>query len=199
VYKFCLQATIILQHKYKKKKEITQMATSNGIKETVDFNKSALNTGFEALTTISNQASVVADQILAASPAVPEEGKKAVTTYFKESQAALVNLKKHLETGLQLDLTAKDAPVKSLEALENFSNDAFSHAVAIKNETTSLIETATKQLPKEAKAIVAFWNDSFNFGFDSFQNYVNNNFALAKKVATDVFAVAPVAQAKAAK
>jgi hypothetical protein len=175
------------------------MATSNGIKETTDFNKNVLNVSFEALNTISTQAAATADQILAASPAIPEEGKKVVTTYFKESQAALVNLKKHLETGLELDLTAKDAPVKSLEALESFSNDAFSQAIVIKNETSALIETATKQLPKEAKAIVNFWNDSFNFGFDSFQNYVNNNFALAKKVATDVFAVAPLAQAKAAK
>lgn len=174
------------------------METTNFVKETAAFNKTALNTGFDALNTISGQATAAADVLLAAVPSLPEEGKKAVTTCLKENQKALDNLKKHLGNSLELDLTAATAPVKSLEALESFYNDAFSQAVVLKNETKTLVDAATRQLPKEAKSIVTFWNDSFNFGFDSFQNYVVNNFALAKKVATDVFTV-PAVQAKAAK
>ncbi|MEI6213120.1 MAG: hypothetical protein WCP10_03355 [Desulfuromonadales bacterium] len=175
------------------------METTNFSKKNLAFNKSALSTGFDALNALSDQAVAATDAILTAVPSVPEEGKKAVNTYVKESQKALINLKKHLETGLEIDLTAKDAPVKSLEALENFSKDAFSQAAVFNKETKTLIETATKQLPKEAKAIINFWNESFSFGFESFQGYVNNNFALAKKVAADVFVVAPVAPSKAAK
>ena len=175
------------------------METTNFTTETAAFNKTALNTTFDALNTISGQAVVATEAILTAVPSFPEEGKKAVSTCFKENQKALDNLKKHLGKGLELDLTAATAPVKSLEALENFYNDAFSQVVVLKNETKALVDTATGQFPKEAKSIVAFWNDSFNFGFDSFQNYVVNNFALAKKVATDVFTVTPAVQAKSAK
>lgn len=168
-------------------------------KETVEFSKNVINVSFDAINAVSGQASVTADSFLAAVPSVPEEGKKIVSTYFKESKKALVNLKKHLETGLDLDLSAKDAPVKSLEAIESFCKDAFSQAADIRNETKSLVEKATKDLPKEAKMIVNFWNDSFNFGFDSFQTYVNKNFEFAKKITTDAFTVAPAVQAKAAK
>jgi hypothetical protein len=174
------------------------METTNFAKETAAFNKTALNTSFDALNTISGQATAATDVLLTAVPSLPEEGKKAVSTCLKENQKALDNLKKHIENSLELDLTAATAPVKSLEALENFYNDAFSQIVVIRNETKTLVDAATKQFPKEAKSIVTFWNDSFNFGVDSFQNYVVNNFALAKKVAADVFA-APATQAKTAK
>ena len=175
------------------------METANFAKETVAFNKTALNTTFDALNTIAGQTAAATEAIITAVPSFPEEGKKAVSTCLKENQKALDNLKKNLGKGLELDLTAATAPVKSIEALESFYNDAFSQAVVLKNETKTLVDAATAKLPKEAKSIVNFWNDSFNFGFDSFQNYVVNNFALAKKVTADVFTVAPAAQAKAAK
>lgn len=175
------------------------MGTANFTKETTAFNKTALNTSFDALNTISGQAVAATDALLTAVPSFPEEGKKVVGTCFKENQKALDNLKKHIGNGLELDLTTGTAPVKSLEALESFYNDAVSQVTVLRNETKTLVDSATDKLPKEAKLIVAFWNDSFNFGFDSFQNYVNNNFALAKKVATEVFTVAPAAQAKTAK
>ena len=174
------------------------METTNFVKETAAFNKTALNTSFDALNTISGQTAAATDVLLASVPSFPEEGKKAVSTCIKENQKALDNLKKHLSNSLELDLTAATAPVKSLEALESFYNEAFSQAAVLKNETKTLVDAATKQLPNEAKSIVTFWNDSFNFGFDSFQNYVVNNFSLAKKVAADVFAV-PATPAKAAK
>ena len=175
------------------------METTNFSKETAAFNKTALNTSFDALNTISGQAVVATDLLLTAVPSFPEEGKKAVSICLKENQKALDNLKKHLGNGLELDFTAATAPVKGLEALESFYNDAVNQVVVLKNETKTLVEAATANLPKEAKSIVNFWNDSFNFGFDSFQNYVVNNFALAKKVAADVFVAAPAVQAKAAK
>jgi hypothetical protein len=175
------------------------METAKINAETLAFSKNALNVSFDALNAISDQAVVATDLLLAAAPAVPEEGKKVVSLYFKESQKALVNLKKHLEGGLELDLTAKDAPVKSLEALESFYNDAFSQAANIKKEAKSLVDNAAKQLPKEAKSVIAFWNDAFTFGFDSFQNYVNTNFEVAKKVTSEVSVSNQAAKQKAAK
>ena len=159
------------------------METTNFSKETAAFNKTALNTTFDALNTLSGQTAVATDAILTAVPSFPEEGKKAVSTCIKENQKALDSLKKHLGNSLELDFTAATAPVKSIEALESFYNDVFGQLVIIKNETKTLVDAATAKLPKEAKSIVNFWNDSFNFGFDSFQNYVVNNFALAKKAA----------------
>jgi len=175
------------------------MTTQNFNKETADFSKNVLKMSFDTISAFSSQAEVATELFLAAVPSIPEEGKKVAGTYFKESQKALVNLKKHLETGLELDLTDKDAPVKSLEALENFCSDVFSKSAEIRNETKTLVENATKHLPREAKSIVNFWNDSINFGFDAFQNYTNKNFEFAKKIATETLVVKPVVNPKAAK
>ncbi|MEI6205823.1 MAG: hypothetical protein WCP20_03460 [Desulfuromonadales bacterium] len=176
------------------------METTNFSKETVTFSKNAVKTGFDTLSTFSDQAVAMSDFFLTASPSVSEEGKKAIGIYCKESQKSLVNLKKHLESGLDLDWSAKDAPVKNLEVLESFYNAAFSQATGIKKETKTLVDNAAKQLPKEAKSIVDFWFDSFNYGFESFQSVVNKNFELARKiVTTDASVIAPSVQPKAAK
>lgn len=175
------------------------METPNFSKEILAFNKNAIKMGFDALNTFSGQAAVATDSFLGATPSVPEEGKKVVSIYFKESQKGLASLKKHLESGLELDLTAKDAPVKSLEAMESFCKDAFGQAVEIKKETKALVENATKQLPKEAKILVEFWSESFSSGFEFFQSYVNKNFALAKKSIADASACAPAAEQKTTK
>ena len=81
----------------------------------------------------------------------------------------------------------------------SFCKDAFSQAAEIKKETKALVEKATKQLPKEAKTIVDFWNESFNTGFDFFQSYVNKNFELARKVVTDVSVATSATEPKATK
>lgn len=175
------------------------METPNFNKETLAFNKNAIKTSFDALSTLSGQAEVATDALLGAIPSVPEEGKKAVNIYFRESQKSLANLKTHVEKSLEFDWTAKNAPLKSLEAIETFYKDAFSQADDIKKETKALIEKATKQLPKEAKAIVDFWSESVNNGFEFYQTYVSKNFELAKKVMTNVSAVTPAAEPKATK
>lgn len=175
------------------------METTNFNKEILAFNKNAIKMTFDALNAFSGQATVATDSLLGATPSFPEEGKKAVSNYLKESQKGLDTLKKHVESGLELDLTAKNAPVKSLEAMEVFYKDAFSQAAEIKKETRALVEKAAKQLPKEAKTIVDFWTESVNTSFDFFQGYVNKNFELAKKVMTDVSAVNSAAEPKAAK
>jgi hypothetical protein len=175
------------------------METPNFSKEILAFNKSAIKMSFDALTAFSGQAAVTSDFLLGATPSVPEEGKKAVSIYFKEGQKGLASLKTHVESGLELDWTAKDAPVKNLAVMENFYKDAFSQAAEIKKETKTLVEKATKQLPKEAKSLVDFWSESVNSGFEFFQSYVNKNFELARKVMTDVSVVTPAAEPKAAK
>ncbi len=175
------------------------MENLNFNKETVAFSKSAITLSFDALSTISGQAAVTTDLLLGAVPSVPEEGKKVASLYFAESQKSLTNLKKHAENSLDIDWSAKDAPVKSLDVLANFYKDAFSQAAEFRNETKGLVEKGVKQLPKETRSIVDFWNDSFNSGFVSFQGAVNKNIEMARKIAADIFVVAPVVQAKAAK
>src|SRR6185369_9368411 len=168
-------------------------------KENLAFNKSAIKMGFDALNAISGQAAVASDILLAANPAVPEEGKKALGIFFKEGQKVLDSMKVQVEKSLELDWTAKNAPIKNLEVVEAFYKDAFSHVDEFKKETKLLVEKATKPLPKEVKSIVDTWNESVNTGFEFFQSCVNKNFELARKVMTDVSAFTPTAEPKAAK
>jgi len=175
------------------------METPNFNKENMAFNKSAIKMSFDALNAITGQAAVASDILLAAAPAVPEEGKKAVSIIFKEGQKVLDSLKTHVEKSMELDWTAKNAPVKNLEMMETFCKDAFSHVDEIKKETKALVEKATKPLPKEAKSLVDTWNESVNNGFEFFQSCVNKNFELARKAMTDVSVFSPAAEPKAAK
>jgi hypothetical protein len=173
------------------------METPNFTKETLDFNKNAVKLSFDALSTYSGQAAVMADYFLGIAPPVPEEGKKAVSMYFKESQRGLANLKKYVESSLELNWTAKDVLVKSLEAMETLCKDTFSQAIEIKKEAKTLAEKAIKQLPTEAKSIFDFWTESVNGGFEFFQSNMNKNFELAKKVVAGVSVGAPTAEPKA--
>lgn len=175
------------------------METPNFNKEILAFNKNAVKMSFDALNAFSSQAAVAAEYLMGIAPYIPEEGKKAVGFSFKENQKGLANLKKYVESGMELDWTTKDAPVKSLDAIESFYKDAFSQAVEIKKEARILAEKATKQLPREAKSIVDFWSDSVNGGFEIFQNYMTKNFELAKKIMADVAVAAPATEQKAAK
>lgn len=175
------------------------METPNFNKENLAFNKNAIKMGFDALSAFTAQAAVASDFLLAATPSVPEEGKKAVSIFFKESQKGLDHLKTHVEKSLEFDWAAKNAPVKNLEAMESFCNEAFSQADEIKKETKALTEKATKQLPKEAKPLVDLWNESVNNGFEFFKSFVNKNFELAKKAMIDVPVFTPAAEPKAAK
>ena len=174
------------------------MEKQNVVQEILDFNKNAVKEGFEALSTISNQAAKTANQILGATPNVPEEGKKVVDLFFKENQKGLSTQRKFVETGLEIDWTSPNAPVKGLEAIESLYNSAFSQVGAMQKETKELLKKATEQLPKEAKPVVDFWNETLNSNYQIFQSLVTKNFELAKKVMGDLAAEAPKADAKAA-
>ena len=174
------------------------MQKQNGAQEIVDYNKNAVKAGFEVLSSVSTQAATAADQILGATPNVPEEGKKVVDLFFKENQKGLANQKKCIETGLEIDWTSQNAPVKCLEAVESLCNSAFSQAGAIQKETRELFKKTTEMLPKEVQPVVDFWNDACINNFQMFQNIVNKNFELAKKVMADFAIAIPKAEAKAA-
>ena len=175
------------------------MEIPNFNKENLAFNKSAIKMSFDAMSAFTSQAAVASDILLGANPLVPEEGKKAISIFFKEGQKGLDSLKTHVERSLELDWTGKNAPVKSLEAMEIFCKGAFSQVDEIKKETKWLVEKATKPLPKEAKSLVDSWNESVNNGFEFFQSCVNKNFELAKKTMTDVSVLTPMAEPKASK
>ncbi len=175
------------------------MQKQNFAKEIVDFNKNAVKMGYEALSTFSAQAAKTADQILEMTPNVPEEGKKVVDLFFKENQKGLTSLKKCVETGLEVDWTTQEAPVKGIEAMETLYNSAVGQATAIQKETKELFKKTSEQLPKEAKPVVDFWNEALNSNVQIFQGFVTKNFELAKKVMADVTVEAPKAAKAAAK
>ena len=162
----------------------------------LDFNKNAVKMSFDALSSFTEQSAKVAGQLLASVPNVPEEGKKAVSIFFKENQKGLTTLKSSVDAGLAIDWTEQDAPLKSIEAMESFYSSAFSQAGAIQKETKDLFKKSSEQLPKEAKPVVDFWSDALNSNFQNFQNIVTKNFELAKKVLADVAAEAPKSAAK---
>ncbi len=165
----------------------------------LDFNKNAVKTSFEALSSFSDQTAKAADQLMGAVPNVPEEGKKAVGTFFKENQKGLTNLQKSVEAGLEIDLTSKDAPVKGIEVMESFYNSAFTQASAIQKDAVELFTKTSEQLPKEVKPVVEFWNQALNSNVQIFQGLVTKNFEFAKKVLADVAVEAPKATKAAAK
>jgi uncharacterized protein YukE len=173
------------------------MPNQNVAQEILDFNKNAVKESFEALSTISNQAAKAANQILGATTNVPEEGKKAVDLFFKENQNGLTSQRKFIETSLEIDWTSPNASSKGLEAIETLYNSAFSQVGALQKETNELLKKATEQLPKEAMPVVDFWNGTLNSNYQSFQNFVTSNFALARKVMGDLAAEAPKAASKA--
>jgi hypothetical protein len=175
------------------------MDTMNFNKESLAFNKSAVKMGFDALNTITGQAAVASDFLMGVIPSVPEEGKKVVSILFKDGQKVLDSMKTQVERSLELDWTAKNAPVKNLEVMEILCKDAFTQVEEFKKETKALVEKASKPLPKEVKSIVDTWNDSFNTGMEFFQNCVFKNFEMAKKAMTDVSVFTPSVEPKAAK
>ncbi len=174
------------------------MQKQNFAQEILDFNKNAVKMSCDILSNFSDQAAKTADQILETTPNLPEEGKKVVDSFFKENQKGLTNLKKCVETGLDVDWTSQDGPVKGLEAMESFYSNAFSQAGVMQKEAKEIFKKASEQLPKEAKPMVDFWNEALNSNVEIFQSFVTKNFELAKKVMTDVAAEAPKAAPKAA-
>lgn len=163
----------------------------------LDFNKNAVKMSFDALSSFTDQTAKAADQLLGTVPNIPEEGKKAVEIFFKENQKGLTSLKNSVEAGLEINWTAKEAPGKGIEAMENFYNSAFSQAGVIQKEAKELFKKTSAQLPKEAKPVVDFWNNALNSNFQIFQSIVTKNFELAKKVLADVSVEAPKAAANA--
>jgi hypothetical protein len=162
----------------------------------LDFNKNAVKMSFDALNTFSDQTAKAADQLMGTIPNVPEEGKKAVNSFFKENQKGLNSLKKSVDAGLTIDWTAKGASVKGIDAMETFYNSAFTQAGQVQEQTTALFKKTTEQLPKEVMPVVEFWNQALNSNFETFQSIVTKNFELAKKVLTNDSVVAPKATTK---
>ena len=163
------------------------------IQDIIDFNKNTVKMSFEALGTFYDQTAKAADHLLGAAPYIPEEGKKAFNLFIKENQKVQANVKKFVETSIEIDWTDKDAPVKGLEAMETLYNSAFNQSSAIQKETKDLLKKTTEQLPKEAKPVVDFWNEALNSNFQIFQSFMTKNFDFAKKGLKDVAAEAPKA------
>lgn len=157
----------------------------------LDFNKNAVKMSFEALNSFSDQTAKAADQLMGSIPNVPEEGKKAVNSFFKENQKGLNSLKKSVDAGFEIDWTAKDASMKGIDAMETFYNSAFSQAGDVQEQATVLFKKTTEQLPKEVLPVVEFWNQALNSNFMTFQSIVSKNFELAKQVLNADSADAP--------
>lgn len=166
------------------------MQTVNFYGNVLDVYKNAVKTGFDILSTFTAQSEAFTGKLIETIPSFPEEGKKFTSLCFGESQKGLALLKKCVETNLEIDWMAKDASLKSLEAMEAFSKGVFKETAAIQKEMKPLVEKATEQLPKEAKEIVEFSNKAVNSGAESLQDNVTKSFEAAKKTLTDVSAAA---------
>jgi uncharacterized protein YukE len=174
------------------------MTSQKMTQDILDFNKNAVKMSFDALSSFSDQTAKAADQLLGNVPNLPAEGKKAVDSFFKENQKGLNSLRKSVEDGLAIDWSAKDAPVKGIEAMESFCSKAFAQAGEAQEQANTLLKKTTEQLPKEVLPVVEFWNQALNSNFQTFQSIVSKNFEMTKKVLADTAAEAPKA-AKAAK
>ena len=164
------------------------MQTINFFGNPLDVYKTAFKTSFDALSAFTAQSEAFTGKLLETVPSFPEEGKKFASLYFGESQKGLALLRKCVESNLELDWTAKDASLKSFEALEAFSKGIFKEAASIQEEMKPLVEKAIEQLPKEAKELVEFSNKAVNSGSENLQDNVTKGFETAKKTLTDVSA-----------
>lgn len=164
------------------------MQTNNFYTYALDFSKTAVKTSFDALSAFTAQSEAFTGKLLETVPSFPEEGKKIASLYFGESQKGLAILRTFVESNLELDWTAKNASLKSLEAMEVLSKDVFKEAAAIQKEMKPLVEKATEQLPKEAKEIVEFSNKAVNSGSENLQESVTKGFETVKKTLTSVSA-----------
>ena len=151
-------------------------------KQIVGFNKNAAKIGFDTINAFSGQAAKLTDSLIGIVPNVPEEGKKATDLLFREQQKSLNNLQDYVDGQLDMDWTSQDAPAKSIEALEQFSKQAYAQVDDIKKQSNQLAGKATEQLPKEAKPLVDFWTDAINSGFSLFQDSLNKSFELSKEL-----------------
>lgn len=172
------------------------MKNQNLAQEILDFNKNTVKLSFEALGTFFDQTAKAANQLLGATPNVPDEGKKAFNLFIKENQKVQANLKSLVETGMEIDWTDQSAPAKGLEAMQSFYTSAFNQSSAIQKETKDLLKKTTDQLPKESKPVVDFWNETLDNNFQIFQSLMDKNFEVAKKVLADVSTAAPKTSAK---
>ncbi len=167
-------------------------------KQIVEFNKNAAKIGFDTISALSGQAATLTDSLFGIIPNVPAEGKEATSLLFKEQQKALDTLRSYVEGQLNLDWTSQDAPIKSLEALEQFSKQVFAQTEDIKKDSKGLADKATGQLPVEAKPLVDFWNDAISNGFSLFQDSVSKSFDISKQLLDKESVVTSDTKAKAA-
>lgn len=151
-------------------------------KQIVDFNKNAAKIGFDTISAFSGQAAKLTDSLIGIVPNVPEEGEKAADLLFKEQQKALTKLQVYFEEQLDVDWTGQDAPAKSIEALEGFCKQVFNQSDVIKNESKTLVDKATEQLPEEAKPLVTLWSDAITNGFSLFQDSISKSLELSKQL-----------------
>ena len=161
----------------------------------LDFYKTAVKTSFDALSDFTDQSEALTGKLLETVPSFPEEGKKFANIYFGESKKGQALLRKFVENNLDLDWTAKDAPLKSLEALEAVSKGVFKEADAIQKEVKPLVKKATEQLPKETKQIIEMSNKVVNSGSENLEESVTESFKAVKKTLTEV----PATRKKTAK
>ncbi len=152
----------------------------------LDFYKSAVKNSFDALSTFTDQSEELTGKLLESVPSCPEEGKKFASLYFSESKKGQALLKKLVETNLDIDWMAEEAPQKSLEALEDFSKGAFKEATAIQKEVKPMVDKVTEQLPKEVKELVEFSEEVVNSSSENLQENVIQGIETAKKAVSEV-------------
>ena len=67
----------------------------------IDFNKAAIDNGFNAMAMVQEQMEKITGTYLSQIPGLPEEGKKAINEWMKAYQNGLDQFKKSLDENFE--------------------------------------------------------------------------------------------------
>ncbi len=73
------------------------MEMKNIAKQMIDFNKAAIDNSLNAMAMVQEQIEKMTDTFMSQTPAIPEEGKKAVNDWMKAYQTGREQFKKSLD------------------------------------------------------------------------------------------------------
>jgi hypothetical protein len=82
------------------KRRITMFDTSKTVKQAIGLQKGVFSSWYESVATAQDQAVSAMDLMLDQAPLVPEEGRKALSSWVSACQQERTRLKSYLDTGI---------------------------------------------------------------------------------------------------
>ncbi len=148
----------------------------------IDFNKKTVEQNFSFLNETSKQTGRMMESFFDYAPQIPEDSKKVLRNFYRNSNDGLDSIKKTVEATLSVDISTTDTSVQMLKVFEESIQDAFVLASKIQEQNQEFVSHVTSDLPREGKQIVEFISESLNNNIEAFKDVINKNFALANKI-----------------